>query len=95
MKTINNSNRTIFLDNIRSLIIILVLILHSGASYGTGVDFWPFHDNNPNKMAEGQTANNETWVFALSFPNHKVWVIPLRFIFTIPQPHLGGAKRYM
>jgi surface polysaccharide O-acyltransferase-like enzyme len=24
--------------------IILVLVLHSGASYGGGVDFWPFHD---------------------------------------------------
>jgi peptidoglycan/LPS O-acetylase OafA/YrhL len=50
MKTINNPNRIIFLDNIRSLIIILVLIFHSGASYGTGVEFCPFHDNNPNSF---------------------------------------------
>jgi hypothetical protein len=52
MQTINNFNRIIFLDNIRSLVIILVLILHSGASYGTGVDFWPFHDNNPNGIID-------------------------------------------
>ena len=47
MKAISNSNRIVFLDNIRSLIIILVLIFHSGASYGTGVAFWPFHEENP------------------------------------------------
>jgi surface polysaccharide O-acyltransferase-like enzyme len=40
----NNGKRIYFLDNLRSLMVILVLILHSGASYGAGVDFWPFHD---------------------------------------------------
>ncbi|MDR2194889.1 MAG: acyltransferase family protein [Treponema sp.] len=52
MRTINNSNRLIFLDNVRSLIIILVLIFHSGASYGSAVEFWPFHDNNPNGIID-------------------------------------------
>ncbi|MDR2510440.1 MAG: hypothetical protein LBC77_07345 [Spirochaetaceae bacterium] len=47
MKTISSPNRIVFLDNIRSLIIMLVLIFHSGASYGTGVAFWPFHEENP------------------------------------------------
>ena len=47
--TTNNSNRSIFFDNLRSLMVILVLIFHSGASYGTGVEFWPFHDKNPSK----------------------------------------------
>jgi hypothetical protein len=28
--------------------VILVLIFHSGASYGASVQFWPFHENNPN-----------------------------------------------
>ncbi|MDR2784238.1 MAG: acyltransferase family protein [Treponema sp.] len=52
MKTVINSDRIVFLDNIRSLIIILVLIFHSGASYGTGVEFWPFHDNNPSGVID-------------------------------------------
>jgi peptidoglycan/LPS O-acetylase OafA/YrhL len=52
MEKVNNFERIIFLDNIRSFVIILVLILHSGASYGTGVDFWPFHDNNPNGIID-------------------------------------------
>jgi peptidoglycan/LPS O-acetylase OafA/YrhL len=34
METVSASNRIAFLDNIRSLIIIFVLIFHSGASYG-------------------------------------------------------------
>ncbi|MHB9294649.1 putative Glucans biosynthesis protein C [Pillotina sp. SPG140] len=42
----NDVKRIYFLDNLRSLIVILVLILHSGASYGAGVEFWPFHDAN-------------------------------------------------
>ena len=52
MKTISNPNRIVFLDNIRSLIIVLVLIFHSGASYGTGVAFWPFHEDNPNGVID-------------------------------------------
>jgi len=42
----HNSNRAVFLDNLRALMVILVLIFHSGASYGTGAEFWPFHDSN-------------------------------------------------
>jgi len=41
-----NTNRLHFMDNLRSLIIILVLIFHAGASYSSAVDFWPFHDKN-------------------------------------------------
>jgi surface polysaccharide O-acyltransferase-like enzyme len=52
MKTIHNSSGIVFLDNIRVLIIILVLIFHSGASYGTGVEFCPFHDNNLNGVMD-------------------------------------------
>jgi peptidoglycan/LPS O-acetylase OafA/YrhL len=52
MKTANNPNRIVFLDNIRSLMVILVLIFHSGASYGASVQFWPFHENNPNGMID-------------------------------------------
>ncbi len=50
--TANNSDRSVFFDNLRSLMVILVLIFHSGASYGSVVEFWPFHDKNPCKGIE-------------------------------------------
>ena len=37
--------RLIYLDNLRWLMVVLVLIFHAGASYGSAVEFWPFHDN--------------------------------------------------
>ena len=33
-----------FFDNVRSLMVVLVLIFHAGASYSSAVDFWPFHE---------------------------------------------------
>ena len=35
-----------FLDNIRMLMVVLVLIFHAGAAYSSAVDFWPFHETN-------------------------------------------------
>jgi len=32
--------------------VLLVLIFHSGASYGSAVDFWPFHEENPSKIID-------------------------------------------
>ena len=32
--------------------IMLVLVFHAGASYGTGVAFWPFHENNPSGVID-------------------------------------------
>jgi glucan biosynthesis protein C len=49
---INNTNRFVFLDNLRTLMVLLVLIFHSGASYGSAVDFWPFHEENPSKIID-------------------------------------------
>lgn len=37
-------NRIPFMDNIRTLMVILVLIFHAGAAYSSAVDFWPFHE---------------------------------------------------
>ena len=44
--------RIVFMDNIRSLMVILVLVFHSGASYGTGAAFWPFHEKNPSGIID-------------------------------------------
>ena len=45
-------DRLAFFDNLRYLIILLVLIFHSGASYGSIVAFWPYHDPNPTEFVD-------------------------------------------
>lgn len=45
-------NRFIFFDNLRYLMVLLVLIFHSGASYGSMVAFWPYHDPNPTEFVD-------------------------------------------
>jgi hypothetical protein len=67
MKTASNTNRIAFLDNIRSLIIILVLIFHSGASYGSGVEFWPFHENNPSGIIDFFMFIGDVFFMAIMF----------------------------
>jgi len=45
-------NRLIFFDNLRYLMVLLVLVFHSGASYGSIVAFWPYHDPNPSELID-------------------------------------------
>jgi glucans biosynthesis protein C len=52
MTTTDNTNRFVFFDNLRSLMVLFVLVFHSGASYGSGVEFWPFHDSNPSGIID-------------------------------------------
>lgn len=40
-------DRLPFFDNVRSLMVLFVLIFHSGASYSSKVAFWPFHEEHP------------------------------------------------
>ena len=44
--------RLIFFDNLRYLMVILVLVFHSGASYGSIVSLWPYHDPNPTEFVD-------------------------------------------
>jgi len=46
------TERLVFLDNLRYLMVLLVLVFHSGASYGTMVGFWPFHEANPTEWVD-------------------------------------------
>jgi len=45
-------SRLIFFDNLRYLMVLLVLVFHSGASYGSMVSFWPYHDPNPTEFVD-------------------------------------------
>jgi peptidoglycan/LPS O-acetylase OafA/YrhL len=76
MQTVNNSNRIAFLDNIRSLIIVLVLIFHSGASYGSGVEFWPFHENNPSGIIDFFMFIGDVFFMAIMFFIAGYFVLP-------------------
>ncbi len=41
-----DKNRIVFLDNVRSLTVVFVLIFHAGAAYSSAVDFWPYHNSS-------------------------------------------------
>jgi len=49
---VNDTQRQPFLDNLRTLMVLLVLIFHSGAGYGSAVSFWPFHEENPSRTID-------------------------------------------
>ena len=51
-QTYSSKNHLPFFDNLRSLMVLLVLIFHSGASYGSMVAFWPYHDPNPTEFVD-------------------------------------------
>ena len=44
--------RLTYMDNLRWFMVVLVLIFHAGASYGSAVEFWPFHDVNPSTLID-------------------------------------------
>ena len=49
-------NRLIFFDNLRYLLVLLILVFHSGASYGSMVAFWPYHDPHPTEFIDNKIA---------------------------------------
>lgn len=49
--SITPANRLPFFDNLRFLMVLLVLIFHAAASYGS-VAFWPFHEANPSRLID-------------------------------------------
>jgi peptidoglycan/LPS O-acetylase OafA/YrhL len=51
-KTRESRTRLVFFDNLRYLMVLLVLVFHSGASYGSIVAFWPYHDPNPTELVD-------------------------------------------
>jgi peptidoglycan/LPS O-acetylase OafA/YrhL len=47
-----SQNRLVFFDNLRYLMVLLVLVFHFGASYGSIVAFWPYHDPHPTEVVD-------------------------------------------
>jgi len=79
--------RVIFFDNLRYLMIMLVLIFHSGASYGSMVAFWPYHDPNPTEFVD---------IVMLLFD---VFMVSILFFiagyFALPSLQKRGGRRFL
>lgn len=52
LKTQSVQDRLVFFDNLRYLMVLLVLVFHAGASYGSIPAFWPYHDPNPTEFVD-------------------------------------------
>ncbi|WKY47507.1 acyltransferase [Eubacteriaceae bacterium ES3] len=61
------SKRIYYLDNLRWMTVILVIVFHSAASYSTSVDFWPFHDVNTNSGLDIFLFLSDVFLMALMF----------------------------
>jgi surface polysaccharide O-acyltransferase-like enzyme len=82
-----SADRLPFLDNLRSLMVVFVLIFHAGASYCAAVDFWPFHDT---ELSEGINL----FLFLCD-----VFMMPVLFFiagyFALPSFRKHGASKFM
>ncbi len=56
-----------FFDNLRLLMVLLVVVFHSGASYGTIVGFWPFHDAHPAEWVDILMILFDTFMMGILF----------------------------
>jgi glucan biosynthesis protein C len=61
------AKRLEFFDHLRLLMVLLVLVFHSGASYGTMVGFWPFHDANPTEVVDILMIQLDTFMMSILF----------------------------
>ena len=87
MANMDSKNRLAFLDNLRTLMVLLVLVFHSANSYGVGVPFWPFHERNPS------TAINLFMFLVDSFAMAILFFIA--GYFALPSLKKGGAWHFL
>jgi glucan biosynthesis protein C len=69
------------------LMVLFVLVFHSGASYGTMVGFWPFHDAHPTEWVDILMILLETFMMGILF-----------FIagyFCLPSLQKRGGRRFL
>ena len=86
-RTPASPNRLIFFDNLRYLMILLVLIFHSGVSFGSMVAFWPYHDPNPTEFVDIMMMLFDVFMMSILF-----------FIagyFALPSLQKKGSKRFL
>jgi len=87
MKTQSPQTRVVFFDNLRYLIVLLVLVFHAGASYGSIVAFWPYHDPNPSALIDHTLPLLDVFMMSILF-----------FIsgyFCLPSLQKNGCRRFL
>lgn len=80
-------SRIPFLDNTRTLMVILVLIFHAGAAYSSAVDFWPFHDTSSSGLIDFYMLLGDVFMMSTLF-----------FIagyFAMPSYNKRGGRRFL
>jgi len=73
---IDNTNRLAFLDNLRTFMVLLVLVFHSANSYGVGGPFWPFHEKNPSTIINLFIFGVDSFAMAVLFFAAGYFVLP-------------------
>jgi hypothetical protein len=87
MKTPAPQNRVVFFDNLRYLMVLLVLVFHAGASYGELPAFWPYRDPNPTEFITIIMMLLDTFMMSILF-----------FIsgyFALPSLQKKGGRRFL
>ena len=80
-------NRVIFFDNLRYLMVLLVLVFHTGASYGSLPSFWPYRDPNPSEFIDHIMPLLDVFMMSILF-----------FIagyFALPSLQKTGGRRFL
>jgi len=62
-----DTKRLPFFDKLRTLMVLMVLIFHAGASYSSAVSFWPFHDQNPSRFVDILMLLADTFMMSILF----------------------------
>jgi hypothetical protein len=86
-KTLASRERLVFFDHLRALMVLLVLLFHAGASYGSMVAFWPYHDPNPSELIDHIMPLLDVFMMSILF-----------FIagyFALPSLQKRGGRRFL
>lgn len=65
--SILKGGRIPFLDNIRTLMVVLVLIFHACASYSSAVDFWPYHEKVTSGILDFYMLIGDVFIMSILF----------------------------
>jgi hypothetical protein len=82
-----SQSHLVFFDNLRSLMVLLVLVFHAGASYGAFPPFWPFREAETNELITHIMPLLEVFMMSILF-----------FVagyFALPSLQRRGGKRFL
>lgn len=80
-------SRIYFLDNIRTLMVILVVIFHCGSAYSSAVKFWPFHEKTFSRLIDFYMLLGDVFMMSTLFF--------IAGFFAIPSYKKRGGKSFL